>query len=94
LSNAGQKDADHDGCGDNCDADIASQNGTTGLDDFGALAAAFGSSSGSPSFIALADLDCNGAVGIGDFGILASRFGTAQGPSGITNPGRNFTSCP
>jgi hypothetical protein len=94
TSNASQKDVDHDGCGDLCDMDVASNNGTTGLDDFGLLAAAFGSSTGQPAFVPLADINCNGAVGLDDFGLLASRFGINQGPSGITNPGRNFTACP
>ncbi len=92
-SNATQKDVDHDGCGDLCDADF-DQNGTSGLTDFGSLKAAFGSSTGQPAYNAKADMDCNGVVGLTDFGAFKNEFGSTAGPSGITNAGRNATACP
>jgi hypothetical protein len=93
LSNPAQKDADHDACGDVCDGDF-DQNGTSGLPDFGIFKAAFGSSTGSPAYKAVADMDCNGTIGLPDFGLFKNEFGGTAGPSGITNAGRNHTACP
>ncbi len=92
-SNASQKDVDHDGCGDLCDADF-DQNGVCGLTDFGIFKSAFGSSTGQPLYNASADMDCNGVVGLTDFGLLKIEFGTTAGPSGITNAGRKPIACP
>jgi hypothetical protein len=90
-----QKDVDHDGCGDRCDGDF-DQNGTAGSNDFLALKAAFGSSTGQPAYNAVpgADMDCNGAIGSSDFLLFKAEFGTTAGPSGISNSGRNPTACP
>jgi hypothetical protein len=91
--NASQKDIDHDGCGDTCDADF-DQNGSSGLIDFGTLKLAFGATTGQPAYNAAADMDCNGGVGVADFGLFKLEFGTTAGPSGITNAGRNPVACP
>ena len=92
-SNSSQKDLDHDGCGDTCDADF-DQNGTCGLTDFGILKSAFTKSVGQVGYNAAADMDCNGAIGLTDFGLFKSEFSTTAGPSGITNAGRNPIACP
>ena len=82
LSNAAQKDFDHDGCGDLCDADF-DQDGGCGLLDFGIVKSSFGKSAGQPGYDARADMDCDGAVGLLDFGFLKAEFGTPPGPSGL-----------
>ena len=64
IQNAGQEDADHDGCGDPCDPAL------------------------------LCDCDGNGGVGVSDFAILSAEWGQAKGPSGITNPSRDYVECP
>ena len=64
VVNAGQEDADHDGCGDVCDPALA------------------------------CDCDGNGGVGVSDFGILSAEWGQVKGPSGITNPSRDYSECP
>jgi len=93
LTNGSQKDIDHDGCGDVCDADF-DQNGSSRLPDFGIFKGAFGSSTGSPSYNPTADMDCSGTIGLPDFGLFKAEFGGTPGPSGITNAGRDATACP
>ncbi len=92
-ANPSQKDVDHDGCGDLCDADF-DQNGACGLSDYGILLGAFGTTTGQPAYKADVDMDCNGAIGLSDYGLVLTEFGTTAGPSGITNAGRNPTACP
>ncbi len=92
-ANPSQKDVDHDGCGDTCDADF-DQNGTAALADFGIFKLAYGSNAGQPAYNPAADMDCNGNIGISDFGLFKLEYGTTAGPSGITNAGRNLTACP
>jgi hypothetical protein len=91
--NSTQKDADHDGCGDICDADF-DQNGGAGLSDYSILLASFGSTTGQPAYKAPVDMDCNGGIGLSDYSAFLSEFGTTAGPSGITNPGRSAVACP
>ena len=93
-ANAGQEDADHDGCGDRCDPVLKCDcdgNGTVGFGDFGVMSADWGSTVNLQC-----DCDGNGTIGFGDFGLLSSEWGQAQstGPSGITNPSRDYTECP
>ena len=40
--------------------------------------------------------DCDGDTftGIADFGKLSAEWGMCKGPSGITNPSRDYTECP
>jgi len=95
LTNANQKDLDHDGCGDACDGDLdANQDGVSGASDFVVFKGAFGSIEGSPAYNARADMDCDGAVGAGDFVLFKAEFGGSSGPSGITNAGRDLAICP
>jgi hypothetical protein len=92
ISNAGQEDADHDGCGDVCDPAItcdADGNGAVGGGDFIIISSQWGMTG------ALAgDCDGNGTVGGGDFIQLSLEWGLQKGPSGITNPSRDYTECP
>jgi len=92
LSNAAQKDLDHDGCGDLCDGDF-DQDGGAGLLDFGVFKSAFGKSSGAPGYDARADMDCDGSVGLLDFGFFKAEFGGAPGPSGLI-PSLKSGGCP
>jgi hypothetical protein len=96
VSNATQKDSDHDGCGDACDADF-NGDGASGAADFVTFKAAFGSVEGNPgppAYNAVTDLDCDGGVGASDFVLFKGEFGGNSGPSGITNAGRNLALCP
>jgi hypothetical protein len=94
ISNSSQKDFDHDGCGDVCDADLAGNDGLTGGPDFTAFRAAFGTSTGNPAYNPLADMNCDGSVGGPDFTLFRGEFGGSSGPSGITNSGRDPVLCP
>lgn len=93
LSNAAQKDFDHDGCGDLCDGDF-DQDGGSGLLDFGIFKATFGKSTGQPGYDARADMDCDGAVGLLDFGLFKAEFGGTAGPSGIPASHKTPVACP
>ena len=50
------------------------------LQDFGALAEAFGTEAGGPGWNWLADLNGDGVVDLGDFSLLASDFGLSGDP--------------
>ena len=92
IQNAGQEDADHDGCGDPCDPALLCDcdgNGGVGVSDFALMSAQWGAT-GSLS----CDCDNNGGVGVSDFAILSAEWGQAKGPSGITNPSRDYVECP
>jgi hypothetical protein len=88
--NVGQEDADHDGCGDACDPDMnadANKDGCVDFLDFVLLSQQWG---GSGS----ADANGDTVVDFLDFVILSQDWGKKKGPSGITNPGRDFDECP
>ena len=92
LVNAGQEDADHDGCGDPCDPPLlcdCDANGGVGVSDFVIMSGQWGQS-GTLS----CDCDGNGGVGVSDFVIMSSEWGQSKGPSGITNPSRDYAECP
>jgi hypothetical protein len=74
YANADQRDTDHDGHGNRCDADF-DQSNLVNIVDIGILKSRFGTSDGD------ADLDGNGIVNIVDLGIFNSLFGKAPGPS-------------
>jgi hypothetical protein len=90
--NPGQEDADHDGCGDACDPPLycdCDGNGGVGVSDFTLLSLQWGAT-GTLS----CDCDGNGGVGVSDFTIMSTEWGQSKGPSGITNPSRDYAECP
>ena len=92
--NPGQEDADHDGCGDVCDPPLpcdVDHSGTVGLGDYTILVNEWGNSAPQPI---TADCDGSGTVGLGDYTIIVNDWGKYKGPSGITNPSRDYVECP
>ena len=78
VANASQLDANGDGYGNTCDADLNNSGGLVNVADLALFRAAFGTSN--------ADADLNGSGGIVNFADLAifrSLFGKAPGPSGL-----------
>jgi hypothetical protein len=69
-----------------CDAD---GDGIVGVEDFGIMSSEWGSTTGG-----LADCDGDTFVGVEDFGILSATWLQQKGPSGITNPSRDYAECP
>ena len=76
VANPKQRDTDHDGYGNRCDADF-DNNGIVNFADLAYIKAHFGTS--DPN----ADLDGNGIVNFADLAITKSLFGKPPGPSGI-----------
>ena len=76
LANADQIDADGDGFGNACDADL-NNDGVINVVDLGLLRSVFFSSD------AVADLNSDGVVNVVDLGILRTQFFGAPGPSGL-----------
>ena len=94
VGNPGQEDGDHDGCGDACDpALLCDGNGDGCVDtsDFILISAQWGQC--TPPALSM---DCNGdgCVDTSDFIIISSEWGQCKGPSGITNPSRDYSECP
>jgi hypothetical protein len=75
-----QQDADLDGYGNPCDADI-NNDGGVGLSDINDILAALGTAGGP------ADLNCDGGVGLSDVNDGLAALGTAPGPSGLACAG-------
>jgi hypothetical protein len=98
VSNADQADADHDACGDVCDASItcdSTNDGVVGAPDFAAFVSQTGNNcNANPSLDCSADCDGDLIVGAPDFAIFATESGNSVGPSGITNPSRDPEGCP
>lgn len=74
VANANQSDADRDGFGDLCDADL-DQSGMVNAVDLSILRDAFGTRSSK------ADANGDGVVNSLDVALLQTRFGKAPGPS-------------
>jgi hypothetical protein len=97
VSNAGQADADHNGCGDACTAAITCDgNGDTiiGNADLSALIATLGNNCNTnPNLNCDSDCDGNNIVGNSDVSVLIAEFGNKTGPSGITTTQCDPGSC-
>jgi uncharacterized protein YjiK len=81
VSNASQCDADGDGYGNRCDADL-NNNGSTNAQDTTLFRQQLGQPSVGPTFNK-ADLNCNGAVNAQDTTLLRQMLGLPPGPSGL-----------
>jgi hypothetical protein len=82
LANASQLDADRDGYGNLCDADL-DNNGITNSFDSAILRSVLGRTAGSSATAAAADLDGNGSVNSWDGARLRASLGKQPGPSGL-----------
>ena len=82
VSNASQLDADSDGYGNICDADL-NNSGLVTTADFGLLRSVLNQSAGASATAAAADLNGSGTVTTADFAILRARLNTVPGPSGF-----------
>ena len=81
VFNSGQADADHDGCGDQCDTICdPNSNGTVDINDITAAAGCFNCVN---PVGAQFDCNMNGTVDIADITGLAGSFNATSGPSGI-----------
>ncbi len=81
-ANPGQADADADGYGNICDADL-NNSGTVTTADFGMLRSVLGQPATFSPLAAAADIDGSGTVTAEDFGLLRARLAIAPGPSGL-----------
>jgi hypothetical protein len=78
----------------------ANNDGQISITDFGILAVAYGTSSGTAGYDARADFDSNGIINITDFGLLAANYGMSSpvdttavsisAPASVA-PGASFT---
>jgi hypothetical protein len=82
IPNPTQLDANGDGYGNQCDADL-DNNGSVTATDFAILRGALGKNPATDPTAAAADLDVNGSVTATDFAILRKALGSPPGPSGL-----------
>ncbi len=86
TANPLQQDANADGYGNICDADI-NNSGTVTTADFGLLRSVLGQAAGFSATAAASDMNSSGTVTTADFGLLRARLGTPPGPSGLACAG-------
>ena len=86
TANPVQQDANLDGYGNICDADI-NNSGTVTTADFGLLRSVLGQTTGFSTTAAASDLNSSGTVTTADFGLLRARLGLPPGPSGLACAG-------
>lgn len=91
VANEGQQDADRDGFGNACDADL-DDDGVVSLADLGAVLTCLGravpgAGPESDPYCRESDLDSDGEVGSDDLGTVQSLLGTLAGPSGLSCSG-------
>lgn len=86
VANPTQLDANADGYGNICDADI-NNTGTVTSSDFGLMRSVLGQAAGASATAAASDMNGSGTVTSSDFGLLRARLGTAVGPSGLACAG-------
>ena len=82
TANPGQLDADGDGYGNSCDADLNNSGQVTAAD-YSLLRSVLNQSAASGPTAAAADLNGSGVVTAADFAQLRARVGSAPGPSGL-----------
>jgi hypothetical protein len=82
TSNVTQLDANSDGYGNICDADLNNSNLTTSTD-FNLLRSVLNQSSGASALAAAADMNGSGLVTSTDFNLLRARLNTVPGQSGL-----------
>ena len=86
VANPSQLDANHDGYGNFCDADL-NNSGFVTTADFGILRSVLGQPVSFSATAAAADMNGSGTVTTADFGLLRARLGTVPGPSGLSCAG-------
>jgi hypothetical protein len=86
VANPSQRDTNHDGYGNACDADY-NDSGSVDMADFALFRAAFNSSTGDPSYDPDVDANGSGTITIADFATFRRGFGRTPGPSGLACAG-------
>ena len=82
VANDDQRDADGDGFGNMCDADL-DNSGMTDEADFALLQSVVNQEASASALAAAADMDGDGRVTAKDFNRLRTRLNTAPGPSAL-----------